>query len=98
MPAEWGSDPVVVELREEISRADRELLDTLNRRITLVRQLHDYKAERGYPFVDRAREDSLIAELGSANAGPLSSEGLREFFTGMLALVKREIGRGNASA
>jgi len=93
MPAEWGSDPVVVDLREQISRVDRELLEALNRRIELVSRLRDYKAERGYPFVDRAREESLLADLGNANEGPLSSDGLREFFTGMLALVKREVGR-----
>ena len=96
MPSEWGSDPVVVDLREQISRADRELLETLNRRIELVRRLRDYKAERGYPFVDRAREESLLADLGNANEGPLSTDGLREFFTGMLALVKREVGRDGA--
>ncbi len=92
MPTEWGQDPVVVRLREEISQADRELLETLNRRIVLVSQLRDYKDERGYPFVDQAREERILADLDAANGGPLSSEGLREFFTGMLALVKRELG------
>jgi chorismate mutase len=96
MPADWGQDPIVVGLREEISRADRELLKTLNRRIALVGRLRDYKAERGYPFVDQAREERIIADLDNANAGPLSSEGLREFFTRTLELVKRELDRDGA--
>jgi chorismate mutase len=96
MTAEWNTDPVVVELREQISRADRQILETLNRRIELVSRLSDYKTGHGYPFVDRAREDALLSELARVNPGPLSGEGLREFFTSMLDLVKREVGRDPA--
>lgn len=93
---EWSRDPVVLELREQISAADREILERLNRRIELVSRLRDHKAGRGYPFLDRSREDTLLAELARANAGPLSAEGLREFFTGLLDLVKREVARNGS--
>jgi chorismate mutase len=91
--ADWSDDPVVVELRERISQTDSALLDALNRRIELVDRLRAYKEERGYPFVDRGREEALVAQLVEANAGPLSSEGLREFFVSLLDLVKREVTR-----
>jgi chorismate mutase/prephenate dehydratase len=87
----WAEDPVVVELRERISDADSALLATLNRRIALVEQLRAYKEERGYPFVDPDREQALLARLAEANPGPLSPEGLREFFVSLLDLVKREV-------
>jgi len=89
--AGWSEDPVVRKFREQISDADRVILATLNRRIELVGRLRDYKRERGYPFVDRDRESALLDELERANTGPLSSEGLRELYAGLLDLVKREL-------
>ncbi len=88
--SDWAKDPVVVELRERISGADLVILETVNRRLELVSRLRGYKEEHGYPFVDKAREDALIAELAKINTGPLSTEGLRELYMGLLDLMKRE--------
>lgn len=90
---DWSRDPVVRDLREQISEADRAILEALNRRLGLVRRLHDYKRERDYPLLDPAREQALLEELDGANGGPLSPEGLREFFGGLLELTKREVSR-----
>jgi len=87
----WNEDPVVQGFREQISAADRTILEALNRRIELVGRLRDYKAQHGYPFLDRVREASLLEELEHRNEGPLSAEGLREFFSRLLALVKHEV-------
>lgn len=86
-----SEDPVVRRFREQISDADRVILETLNRRIELVGQLRAYKRERGYPLLDRERETALLDDLVRTNQGPLSAVGLRDFFTGLLALVKREL-------
>ena len=91
---EWSSDPVVVGIRERITAADRAILETVNERIRLVEELHRYKQERGYPFLDRSREDSLIAHLTEHNEGPLSDAGVRELFSSLLELVKRELVAG----
>ena len=88
--ADWAQDPVVVDLREQISETDRLILETVNRRLELVRRLREYKAERGYPFVDKAREGALIEELALQNTGPLSTDGVRELYAGLLDLMKRE--------
>jgi len=90
MEADWTQDPVVRELREQISATDLALLEAVNRRLELVRRLHDYKRERGYPLVDRSREHALLAELERVNAGPLSAGGLRELYAALLDLGKRE--------
>lgn len=92
MEASWSSDPVVRELRERISAADREVLGAVNRRLELVRELHAYKRERGYPLVDPAREDALVEELEQLNGGPLSSDGLRRLYGLLLDVIKREAG------
>jgi 3-deoxy-7-phosphoheptulonate synthase/chorismate mutase len=88
---EWGSDPVVVELRERIDAADRTILETVNERLGLVEELRRYKDDQGYPFLDRSREDLLLARLAEQNRGPLSETGVRELFASLLELVKREL-------
>lgn len=95
--SDWAKDPVVVELREQISSADLVILETINQRLELVSRLRTYKQEHGYPFVDKAREDSLIAELTKANRGPLSAEGLRELYLGLLEIMKREAAAQNGN-
>lgn len=84
-----GNDPVVVRYREEISAADRTILETINRRLGLVRDLHAYKLERGYPLGDPGREAALIDELDRRNTGPLSSVGLREIYGAIVSEWRR---------
>ena len=75
--------------RERISEADRAILETLNRRIALVSDLHAYKLEHGYPLSDPAREAALVERLEHENGGPLTSEGLREIYGAIVVEWKR---------
>ena len=86
-------DPIVRQLREQISDNDRAIVDGINRRLQLVARLKAYKASRGYEFVDQAREDWMLAYLSRANRGPLSTEGLREIYGELLDLTKREVAK-----
>lgn len=88
---DWADDPVVLELRERITAADEQILESVNRRIELVDELRRHKEARGYPFLDPDREERLLNALAERNPGPLSEEGLRELFAAMLDLVKREV-------
>ena len=93
------TDPTVQRLRDEISDLDRSILDAVNGRLELVAALRRHKQEVGLPFLDPDRERQLLEELASANSGPLSDEGLRELFSGLLDLTKREVaGDGDAAA
>jgi chorismate mutase/prephenate dehydratase len=87
---EADRDPVVRDLREQIAAADSELLETVNRRVELVRRLKEHKATQGFDFVDRFQEERLIDRLAAANRGPLSENGLRELYRTLLELTKRE--------
>jgi chorismate mutase len=87
-----GSDPRVRELREEITSTDLEIVNAVNRRIELVRRLREHKAAMGYDFLDKGREEALLAELERENGGPLSADGLRELHAELLDLTKRELG------
>jgi chorismate mutase len=93
------TDPTVQRLRDEISELDRAILEAVNGRIELVAELRRHKQEVGLPFVDPDRERQLLADLASANRGPLSEQGVHELFGGLLDLTKREIvGDGDAAA
>jgi chorismate mutase len=85
------ADPIMRQLRERISDNDRKLIEALNARLDLVAKLKRYKEEKGIDFVDPEREEWILAYLQRANRGPLSNEGLREFFTRILELTKREV-------
>ena len=91
MTGDPGSDPRVHELREKITSTDHEIVALVNRRLDLVGQLKEHKAAMGYDFLDKGREDALLAELERENGGPLSAEGLRKLHAELLDLTKREL-------
>jgi chorismate mutase len=84
-------DPIIRQLRESISDNDRKLMETLNKRLELVARLKRYKDSRGIGFVDPEREEWMLSYLARANRGPLSADGVREFFERVLDLTKREV-------
>lgn len=86
-------DPLIRQLRRQISDNDRALIAAVNTRLQLVARLKQVKEERGLDFVDPEREEWLLQDLARANRGPLSAEGLREFFQRVLDLTKREVSR-----
>ena len=91
MRGDADQDPVVRQIREQVSDNDRAIVEAINKRLKLVARLKEYKASRGYEFVDQAREDWMLSYLSRANRGPLSAEGLREIYGEILDLTKREI-------
>jgi chorismate mutase len=86
-------DPVVRDLRVEISELDRTIVEAVNARLELVARLKRYKASQGLPFLDPERERQLVEELARANSGPLSDQGLRDLVASLLELTKREVAR-----
>ena len=70
------------------------ILEAVNARLELVTRLKHVKEERGLDFLDRGREERMLQFLTRTNGGPLTSEGLRELYTTLLDLTKRELGEG----
>jgi chorismate mutase len=87
-------DPLIRQLRQQISDTDRAIVDAINARLRLVAQLKRYKESRGIGFLDPEREEWMLQYLQRANRGPLSRDGLGELFEGVLDLTKREVARG----
>jgi chorismate mutase len=88
-----SSGPTLERLRAELADQDRTILAAVNARLRLVAELKRYKDEAGIPFVDPDQERRVLERLAAANTGPLSEEGVRELFTTILALTKRDLGR-----
>jgi chorismate mutase len=86
-------DPLIRQLREQLSDVDRGIVDAINSRLKIVARLKRYKESQGIEFVDPEREEWMFSYLSRANRGPLTAEGLREIYGAILDLTKREIGR-----
>jgi len=90
-------DPLIKQLRQQISDTDRSIVDAFNARLRLVARLKGYKESRGIDFLDPEREEWMLQYLTRANRGPLSGDGLKELFEEILDLTKREVQRGEES-
>jgi 3-deoxy-7-phosphoheptulonate synthase / chorismate mutase len=90
-------DPLIKQLRQQISDTDRSIVDAFNARLRLVARLKGYKESRGMDFLDPEREEWMLQYLTRANRGPLSHDGLKELFEEILDLTKREVRRGEES-
>jgi len=97
MAAPDANDPLIRQLREQLSDNDVKIVEALNARLKLVAQLKRVKEQRGIGFLDPAREEWMLQFLTRANRGPLSPEGLREIYTELLDLTKREVARAEES-
>ena len=85
-------DDRFAELRSRIGQNDRAIVDAVNLRLRLVAELWRLKEERGDARLDPERERRLREELGAANEGALSTDGLDRLVGELLELTKRELG------
>lgn len=92
-----ADDPRIAELREELTENDVKIVEAMNARLELVARLKHVKDELGIGFLDPAREQWLLEHLADTNRGPLSADGLRELYTTLLELTKRELDRAGES-
>jgi chorismate mutase/prephenate dehydratase len=86
------TDPILEQLRREVSEIDRSIIEAFNRRLEVVAQIKRHKDEHGIAFVDPDREAAMLAHQSAENGGPLTEEGLRALYAELLALTKREVG------
>jgi chorismate mutase len=93
MTGEATTDPALDRLRGLLAANDTTLVELVNRRLELVGEIKQRKAELGVPFLDPEREAWLLDHLRRANDGRLSDDGLRELLATVLDLTKRELAR-----
>ena len=86
-------DTELADLRAQIEAADREILAAFLRRLEVARRVRRHKDEHGYAFVDAGREEELLQRWVAAADGALPDDTVRELFTTVLTLSKREASR-----
>lgn len=66
--------------RERIDQIDRQILELLNQRTTIVEEIGRIKQAVAMAVYEPKREDQVFANVVAHNAGPLSSEAVRRIF------------------
>jgi chorismate mutase len=89
-----GDDAVIKQFRDQISDNDLKIIDAVNKRLKLVKQLKAYKEQHGVDFLDPAREEWMLTFVSRANKGPLSRDALTELYRNIIEITKREAAQG----
>ena len=72
-------------LRLAIDEIDDKIMDLINRRLLLARQIGAAKKQGGIQITDHKREKEIIDRLMKKNNGPLDGDGLHRIFTAIMA-------------
>jgi chorismate mutase/prephenate dehydratase len=82
-----GGDPKadIGVLRQAIDEIDETILDLINQRLSLAKQIGDFKKQGGIQIADSEREKEIFNRLLEKNNGPLGADGLRNIFKAIIA-------------
>jgi chorismate mutase/prephenate dehydratase len=72
-------------LRTEIDRLDKELVNLLNRRAQIASQIGQVKEQQGMEVWSPAREEEVVTKALAASQGPLPQETLRLIFRELMS-------------
>jgi chorismate mutase/prephenate dehydratase len=67
-------------LRLAIDEIDEKIMDLINQRLLLARQIGNIKKKGGIQIADHRREKEILDRLLEKNKGPVSDRGLRNIF------------------
>jgi chorismate mutase/prephenate dehydratase len=81
-------NPELAALRERIDAVDRALLEALNQRAELVRQVGALKERTGASVYEPGREREIVSRLVHANAGPFPDVGLGPVFREIISATR----------
>ena len=77
--------PGLAGLRSQIDRIDRELVDLMNQRAEVARQIGHLKAASGELTYDPSREELVLDRVAAANGGPLADDSLKAIFRELIS-------------
>ncbi len=85
-------------LRERVDEVDQDLVQALNERARIVKEIMMLKAEAGAPVYDPKREEEILRRVVEWNEGPIYDSSMREIFEIILHRIRDlEIQRGEFS-
>jgi chorismate mutase/prephenate dehydratase len=72
-------------LRLAIDEIDERIMDLINRRLLLAKQIGNVKKRGAIQITDRKREKEILNRLLKKNNGPLGDDGLQNIFSAIIA-------------
>ena len=72
-------------LRQAIDGIDAKILELINQRLSLAKQVGDIKKQGGLQITDCGREEEILDRLLEKNTGPIDADGLRNIFEAIIA-------------
>lgn len=79
----------IEELRKDIEKIDREMIDLFEKRMRVSAKIAAYKKENNIPVLDKEREKALIDKNVANLSDKEFAEYYIEFFAGMLDVSKK---------
>ena len=86
--SEHGRALQINELRGTIDKLDVQILDLVNQRLQIARQIGDIKQDVGAEVVDQQREHHVLERLSALNSGLLGQEDLRSIFRAVISAAR----------
>ena len=84
-----NSDKSLSEFRGLIDAIDTEILESINQRLKIAKEIGAIKIRKGAQVIDPERESALIERLIALNKGPLSKENLYHIFKEIITISRQ---------
>jgi shikimate dehydrogenase len=85
----------IQQLRRRIDEIDDQILELINQRLMVAREIGKAKDRSGTAVVDSQRESAIYQRLSSLNSGPLSEAALHRIFKAIIAAGRGVQSPGN---
>jgi chorismate mutase / prephenate dehydratase len=72
-------------IRDNIDRIDAQILELINRRLSLAKRIGEIKKTAGNQVMDSTRESEVLNRLAALNKGPLNPNVLRHIYIDIIA-------------
>ncbi len=89
-PATNSADIPLLHLRQSINGIDETILNLINKRLIIAKEIGCIKKEQNTYVYDKIRENEIMERLARLNAGPLKAQALHQIFTNIIS-ASREI-------
>lgn len=77
------------EIRKEIDEVDSSIVDLFEKRMTLCKNVAQYKIENNKKVLDRAREEEKIKKVVELATNDFDKKGVEELFTQIMAISRK---------
>jgi chorismate mutase / prephenate dehydratase len=84
-PEDGRKSPGLASLRGQIDTLDREIVDRMNQRAEVARQIGNLKKSSGQQTYDPSREETVLERVTASNKGPLSSDSLKAVYRELIS-------------